>query len=120
MGAWRDRYRATAEDGVVEPGFGKNGWPFAFHYAQPVDASGQLDDGRSFRDVRDLKKLLLADEPQIARNLARQLVVYATGAPVRFSDRDAVEQIVAGARPSDYGVRSLVDGVIQSDLFLNK
>ena len=120
MGAWRDRYRATSEDGVVEPGFGKNGWPFAFHYAQPVDASGQLDDGRSFQDVRDLKKLLLADEPQIARNLARQLVVYATGAPVRFSDRAAIEQIVAGARPTDYGVRSLVDGVIQSDLFLNK
>src|SRR6266567_9095026 len=36
MGAWRDRYRATAEDGEVETGFGKNGWPLTFHYALPV------------------------------------------------------------------------------------
>ncbi|HWA09817.1 MAG TPA: DUF1592 domain-containing protein [Opitutaceae bacterium] len=120
MGAWRDRYRATSEDGVVEPGFGKNGWPFAFHYAQPVDSTGQLADGRTFKDVRDFKQLLLADEPQIARNLVRQLAVYATGAPVRFSDRAAIEKILAGAKARQYGVRTLIDQLIQSDLFLNK
>ncbi len=120
MGAWRDRYRATAEDGIVEPGFGKNGWPFVFHYALPVDSSGQLADGRSFKDIRDFKRLLLADETQIARNLARQLAVYATGAPVRFSDRAQIERIIEGAKAQQYGVRSLVDRLIQSDLFLNK
>lgn len=120
MGAWRDRYRATAEDGIVEPGFGKNGWPFAFHYALPVDSSGELADGRAFKDVRDFKRLLLADEAQIARNLARQLAVYATGAPVRFSDRAAIEQILQATRSQQYGVRSLVNQLIQSDLFLNK
>lgn len=120
MGAWRDRYRATAEDGVVEVGFGKNGWPFAFHYALPVDSSGTLADGRSFKDVRDFKRLLLTDETQIARNLARQLTVYATGAPVRFSDRPAIEQILQGAKARNYGLRTLVHQIVQSDLFLNK
>ena len=120
MGAWRDRYRASSEDGVVEPGFGKNGWPFTFHYALPVDSSGALPDGRTFKDVRDFKRLLLADETQIARNLARQLAVYATGAPIRFSDRPAIERILAGAKSHDYGVRSLVHEIVQSDLFRNK
>jgi hypothetical protein len=120
MGAWRDRYRGISQEVPGEFGFGRNGHPFAFHYAQPVDPSGALVDGRAFKDVRDFKKLLLKDEVQIARNVARQLVVFATGAPVRFSDRVAVEKIVHDASASEYGFRSLVRGVVQSDLFRNK
>jgi Protein of unknown function (DUF1592)/Protein of unknown function (DUF1588)/Protein of unknown function (DUF1585)/Protein of unknown function (DUF1587)/Protein of unknown function (DUF1595)/Planctomycete cytochrome C len=120
MGGWRDRYRATAEDGDVETGFGKNGWPLNFRYALPVDSSGQLPDGRTFQDIRDFKRLLLADETQIARNVARQLTVYATGAPIRFADRPAIEQILQRAQADHYGVRTLVHLIVQSDLFQNK
>ncbi len=120
LGGYRDRYRAAANDVAPEIGFGKNGWPFAFHYALPVDPSGQLADGRAFKDVRDFKKLVLTQEAQIARNLVRQLSVFATGAPVRFSDRATIDQILAATKSSQYGVRSIVDQIIQSDLFLNK
>jgi hypothetical protein len=120
MGAWRDRYRATAIDAAPEPGFGKNGWPFAFHLALPVDSSGMLADGSSFQNVRDFKRLLLRDEAQIARNFTRQLSVFATGAPVRFSDRAKIEQIVQRAKGSQYGIRTIVNELIQSELFLNK
>ena len=41
-------------------GIGKNGQAFEFHYALPVDAAGELPDGRPFKDVREFKKLLLA------------------------------------------------------------
>ena len=34
------------------------------------------------------------DERPIARNLARQLTIFATGAPVRFSDREEIERIL--------------------------
>jgi hypothetical protein len=47
-------------------------------------------------------------------------VVFATGAPVRFGDRAAVEKILAAAKPSNYGVRTLVDQIVQSDLFREK
>jgi hypothetical protein len=117
MGAWRDRYRGDAKDQIPEIGIGKNGWPFDFHYALPVDARGQLPDGRAFDDVRGLKRHLLADEAQIARNLVRQLAVYATGAPVRFSDRPEIEKILSAAKPRGYGVRSLVHALVASDLF---
>lgn len=120
MGGWRDRYRGDAKDKVPEIGIGKNGWPFDFHYALPVDARGQLPDGRAFDDVRGLKRHLLADEAQIARNLVRQLAVYATGAPVRFSDRPEIEKILSAAKAQGYGVRSLVHALVASELFQTK
>ena len=118
-GAWRDRYRALG-DGPKTPGIGKGGQPFEFHDALPVDASGTLPDGRSFADVRELKRLLLADERQIARNLASQLIAYSTGAPVRFGDRPRLEAILDEAKSKSYGVGSIIQAVTQSDLFRSK
>lgn len=125
LGGQRDRYRATSEvgkkDGPKPPqGFGKNGQPFVFHLAQPVDASGTLWDGRAFSDIRELKKLLLADERAIARNVARQLVAYATGAAVRFGDRERVERILDQSATSQYGVRTIIHALVQSTLFQDK
>ena len=120
MGGWRDRYRAESADSDPEAGYGINGWSFAFHYALPVEASGELGPGRAFKDIREFKQLLLKDEAAIARNLARQLTIYATAAPVRFADRAAIEHLVQRAKPTGYGVRSLVHEIVQSDLFLNK
>jgi len=119
MGGWRDRYRAEG-DGTPEPGLAKSGQKFTFHYALPVDASGELPGGREFHDIRELKKLMLHNEKQTARNLLRQLSVYATGAPVRFSDREQIEHILDRTSSSGYGVRSLVEELVQSDLFREK
>jgi hypothetical protein len=119
MGGWRERYRSESE-GELAQGIAKSGQKFAFHYAQPVDASGTLPNGREFKDVRELKRLLLADERQLARNLTRQLAIYATGAPIYFADRDQIEKILDRTKLNDYGVRSLVTELVQSELFLNK
>jgi len=120
MGGWRDRYRGDAKDKIPALGQGKNGWPFEFHYAQPVESQGQLPDGRKFNDIQEFKQLILQDEPKIARNLTRHLIVYATGAPIRFSDRATVEHILEQTKADQYGVRSLVHAIVESDLFLNK
>ena len=119
MGGWRDHYRA-ASDAKPDPGIGKGGQKFLFHTSLPVDSSGVLPDGREFGDIRDFKRLLLADETQIARNLARQFAIYATGAPISFSDRAIIEQILQRARSRQYGVRTLVHELVQSPLFLHK
>jgi hypothetical protein len=120
MGGWRDRYRAVKEGVAPEKGVGMNGQAFAFYYALPVDCAGELPDGRAFKDIREFKRLLVQDEVFLARNLARQLAIYATCAPVRFSDREQIEQIVKFASARQYGVRSLVHGIVQSELFLRK
>jgi hypothetical protein len=120
MGGQRDRYRAIKEDATPVPGVGLNGQRFAFHYALPVDAAGELPDGRPFHDVRELKRLLLTDELPIARNLAKQLITYATGQPVRFSERGELETILQRAGAREYGVRTLVHEIVQSELFQTK
>jgi hypothetical protein len=122
LGGWRDRYRSTDPAGVYETlgRFGKSGAPLMYRLTLPVDATGQLADGRTFRDIREFKDLLLKDEAQIARNLARQLLVFATGAPERFSDRAVIEQILQRAKSREFGVRSIVHELIGSDLFLYK
>jgi len=119
LGGWRERYRST-EEGIPVEGIGKNGHVFTYRVSQPVDPTGETADGRAFRDVREFKRLLLADERQIARNLVEQLVVYATGAPVRFSDRTAVERILDRAQGRNYGIRSLIHEIIQSELIRHK
>jgi hypothetical protein len=120
MGGWRERYRGVSDDKPAVEGRGMNGHVFAFHEGLPVDAAGELPDGRPFVDIREFKALLLADDEAIARNLARQLTIYATGAPVRFSDRAHVEAIVEEAGARRYGVRSIVHGIVQSALFRSK
>jgi hypothetical protein len=120
MGARRERYRAVAENVKPEPGYGLNGQAFAFHYGLPVDSAGELPDGRSFRDIGEFKRLISSDEVSIARNLAKQLVVFATGAPVRFSDRGELERILQSARARQYGVRTLVEEIVRSELFQTK
>jgi hypothetical protein len=120
MGGWRDDYRAVGGTGQPVSGIGHNGQKFAFHEGQPVDASGVLPDGRHFKDIRELKTLLLADQRQLARNLVQQFVVYGTGAAVSFGDRPQVEAILDRAAKSNYGVRTLIQELVQSDLFQTK
>jgi pimeloyl-ACP methyl ester carboxylesterase len=119
-GGYRDRYRAVSDKVPAVKGHGMNGQGFAFHHALPVDPAGALPDGRPFKDVRELKRMLVQDEVPIARNLARQLTVYATGAPVQFSDREEIEKILDAAKATHYGVRSIVHAIVQSELFRNK
>jgi len=47
-------------------------------------------------------------------------VTYATGQPVGFADHAAVNKILADAKPTDYGLRSLVHAVVASELFQSK
>ncbi len=119
LGAFRERYRST-EEGQAVQGLGKNGHEFTFRLGQPVDASGELAGAGKFRDVVELKKLLVKNERQIARNLVRQLVTYATGAPPGFADRAEIERILDVSARDDYGVRTLIQQVVQSNLFRYK
>jgi len=121
VGGWREKYRvkqAPEKDGqyVELPNYpGKKVW-----LAKPVEAASQLEDGRPFNNVDDYKQLLLKDPDQIARNLARKLLVYSTGADIQFADRDVVEDIVKDSREHNYGFRRLIHAVVRSSVFLNK
>jgi len=118
IGGRRDSYRATVGE-LVFVDVAK-GWRIGFHKGRPVDASGELANGKRFRDITEFKRILLEDKDQIARNLTEKLLVYATGSVIRPADRAAVEAIVTRARAGNYGLRSVVHEVVQSPIFLNK
>ena len=85
-----------------------------------MDASYQMPDGKSFENVVGFKELALSDTEQIARNLVNQVTMYATGAEIEFADRREVDQIVEALADDNYGFRSLIHAVTQSDIFLSK
>lgn len=116
-GGWRDRYRALGDQGDPVEGYGKNGHAYIFREAQAVDSSGEWEDGTPFGGIHDLRKLFAGEDRRLARNFVNRLIVYATGAPVSFSDRDEVERLLDEAEKTGYGTRSLILGVAGSALF---
>jgi hypothetical protein len=119
MGAWRDRYRAMA-NGEKITGIDPAGHPYTYFVAQPVDASGRLETGETFADVRELKRLLAANPRQLARGFLSHLILYATGTPVRFADRPGLERILDACAADGFRVADLVHALVESAIFLGE
>jgi hypothetical protein len=85
-----------------------------------VDASGQMPDGRTFRDYDEFRDLLAVDPDRLVRALAGKLLTYATGAAPQYGDRAAIEAIVARVRGSGRGFRSVIHAVVESPVFLQQ
>jgi hypothetical protein len=120
IGGWREFYRLSdhklAKGHVPVPNYPEH----QVWRGLDVEIGGTTPQGREFKNIDDYKVLLLEDKEQLARNLARQLLVFATGADVQFADREVVQSIAARTRERNYGLRSLVHEVVQSPAFLNK
>ena len=117
LGSWRTQYRGIDEGEPVK-GIDRAGHDFSFTMAASVDASGQLLDGRRFQDIHELKGLLASNPRQLARNLLHQFTIYATGTPVRFSDRTEIEVLLDICADDGYRVGDLLHALIQSRIFL--
>jgi len=117
LGGWRTRYRGL-EQGERVAGIDRAGHDFAYTLADAVDPSGQLLDGRRFQNIRELKAHFAANPRQLARNLLHQFTIYATGTPVRFSDRPEIEGMLDACAKDGYRVSDLLHALIQSRIFL--
>ena len=118
IGGWREKYRTQGKgEAVIDPLTHRGR---EYRLGAPVDATGDLADGRAFTDIDAFKKLLRNDEESVARNLTNNLVASATGAGVTFADRTQVEAILKQTKASHYDLRSLVHEVVQSPLFQSK
>jgi hypothetical protein len=83
----------------------------------PVDSSGTLPSGESFRGPKELRGMLKAHTPDFARCLTEKLLTYALGRGLEEYDRCAVEQIVKSLESSRYRFSVLVLGIVKSDPF---
>ena len=120
IGGWREFYRLSdhklAKGHVPVPNYPEH----QVWRGPDVEIGGTTPQGREFKNVDDYKVLLLEDKEQLAHNLARQLLVFATGADVQFADREEVKAIATRTLKQNYGLRSLVHEVVQSPAFLTK
>ncbi len=116
IGGWREYYRTTGngESVIVD------GRRMAYHRGKSVDPADKLADGRAFANIDELKQLLLEDKDLLARALATKLLTYATGAAPTAADKAEIESIVAAAKGKDYGLRSLIHEIVQSEAFRQK
>jgi hypothetical protein len=116
IGGWRDHYRTTGlgESVVID------GRRMPYLKGKKVDPADVTAAGQRFEDVDGLKQILLEDRPKLARALATKLIAYATGRGPQAGERAAVEAIVARIAEHDYGLRSLVHEIVQSEFFQHK
>lgn len=85
---------------------------------QPIDASGQLITGESFRDVRELKKILRErHRMDFYRCLTEKFLTYALGRGLDPSDVETVDRIVARLDRDGGRFSALLSGVIESAPF---
>jgi hypothetical protein len=119
IGGWRDRFRSLGEgEKPAERNAGSK--RIQYKIGPPVDASGQLQDGRPFAGYLEFRDLVAADQPLLAKAFVTKLLTFATGREMGFSDRPEINQIVAKAGESGYGLRDLVLLAVSSDIFRNK
>ena len=120
-GGERATYRGIALPGEATAdlvtGIDRAGHDYAYRVGAAIDPRGALADGTPFDDIRGLKNLLAPRPRQLARNLLGLLSAYATGGPLRFSDRRHVEAILDAAEPEGFRVRGLLRRFVVSPIF---
>lgn len=110
IGGQRDWYRSMGDGEKVRN--------VSYRIGPAVDPSGVTADGKSFASFRQFQQILLSDPDRIARAIARKLLVYGTGRPFTAADRDAVNSVVEAGRSKNFGLRSMIHAVVESELFI--
>jgi len=120
MGGWRERYRSVKEGKLRPDLLEVGGRRSGVREALPVDASGEMPGNREFADIDQFRTILLNSKRQLADNLLRQLVVYSTGSPVGHAEAAEFEQMLEELAADNYGVRSMIQAVVASEMFQTK
>jgi hypothetical protein len=94
IGAWRDR------DGQF-----------------PIDASGTLPDGSSFKQPSDLKAILKARKDDFARCFTEKMLTYALGRGLEYADKCTVDEIAKALAGDGYKFSTLIQRIVASDAF---
>lgn len=79
--------------------------------------NGEMADGETFAGFKEFRALLMKREEQIARGIARKLLIYGTGRPMTLADQKSVDFVVTEARKKKLGLRSMIHAVVESEMF---
>jgi hypothetical protein len=87
---------------------------------QPVDASGVLPSGESFRSPAELKALLMNRKEEVMAHLARKLLGYALGRELNKFDACVVDDALKALRECDYRAAALFETIALSYPFQHR
>ena len=88
------------------------------HRGKPIDARGQLPDGRTFEGATGLKKILIETRlDDLTTQLTRKMLTYALGRQLEYYDEATVQKIVQRMKNSDYRMQTLVQEIVLSQPF---
>jgi len=118
IGGWRERYRSLGEGERLNRQI--NGRRVQYRLAKEVDASGTLPNGQAFSGFREFRRNLAADENALARAFLTNLLVFATGREMGFSDRPEIDRLVSESARRNHGVRDMILLVVTSEIFQHK
>jgi hypothetical protein len=83
----------------------------------PVDSGGVLYDGTPMAGPAGLQAALLAHRDMVLRSFTENLMTYALGRRLEYTDMPAVRAVVNGAGKADHRLSAYVLGVINSPAF---
>jgi hypothetical protein len=85
---------------------------------QSIDASGKLISGEAFQDIREIKRVLVANHRrEFYQCLTEKLLTYALGRGLEYYDVHSVDQIVERLEKEEGRFSALLMGVIESAPF---
>ncbi len=87
---------------------------------KPVDASGELPDGRKFNGPIELKDILMERKEEFVATFATQLLIYALGRGPIVTDQCVVEDTIEAAKANSYRFSSIVKSIVHSYPFLHR
>jgi hypothetical protein len=88
---------------------------------QPVDSTGVLPSGETFRGPAELKKLLLEKRrPEFLRNLSRKALGYALGREIKRADMCVVRDCVRALEQGEFRSSRLLEAIVLSYPFLHR
>jgi hypothetical protein len=109
IGGFRDRYRSLGAGDKVKDQ--------RFKLGLKVETDGELPDGHSFTNFIEFREYLAGQQERVARALSEKLLIYATGRPITVADRAAVDAVVKAAQQKNFGLRTMIQAVVDSELF---
>ena len=103
---------------MEEPGQGGDPGPCVHGRPDGRRTTTILTSTRAYRAHHAyLAAALLKQKDKFARAFSVKLLTYALGRPVGYTDRDAVDKLVAALKKDDYRIQSLVQAIVASEPF---
>jgi hypothetical protein len=84
---------------------------------QPVDSSGGLPDGSTFKGVNGLEDALLKRPEVFVGTLTEKLFTFALGRGMEYYDGPAVREVVRKAKAADYKFSAIIGAIVDSTPF---